>query len=40
MLATDAEIGYLIMDLDQQVSRDVREDIAALETNIRTRILY
>jgi D-3-phosphoglycerate dehydrogenase len=40
MLSTDAEIGYLIMDLDQQVSRDVREDIAALETNIRTRILY
>jgi D-3-phosphoglycerate dehydrogenase len=40
MLATDAEIGYLIIDLDQQVSRDVREDIAALETNIRTRILY
>jgi D-3-phosphoglycerate dehydrogenase len=40
MLSTDADIGYLIMDLDQDVSRDVREDIAALETNIRTRILY
>jgi D-3-phosphoglycerate dehydrogenase len=40
MLATDPDIGYLIMDLDQDVSREVRDDIAALETNIRTRILY
>ncbi|HEX6241093.1 MAG TPA: phosphoglycerate dehydrogenase [Polyangiales bacterium] len=40
LLSTDADIGYLIMDLDQDVSREVREDIAALETNIRTRILY
>jgi D-3-phosphoglycerate dehydrogenase len=40
VLSTDAEIGYLIMDLDQDVSREVRDDIAALETNIRTRILY
>jgi D-3-phosphoglycerate dehydrogenase len=40
VLSTDANIGYLIMDLDQDVSRDVRNDVAALETNIRTRILY
>jgi D-3-phosphoglycerate dehydrogenase len=40
VLSTDADIGYLIMDLDQDVARDVREAIAALETNIRTRILY
>lgn len=40
LLATDADIGYLIMDLDQNVSNEVREDIAALETNIRTRILF
>ena len=33
-------IGYLIMDIDQDVSNDVRKAIAALETNIRTRILY
>ena len=39
-LSTDPDIGYLIMDLDQDVSRDVRDAIAALETNIRTRILY
>jgi D-3-phosphoglycerate dehydrogenase len=39
-LSTDTNIGYLIMDLDQDVSNEVREDIAALSTNIRTRILY
>ncbi|HEY2511886.1 MAG TPA: phosphoglycerate dehydrogenase, partial [Polyangiaceae bacterium] len=40
VLSTDPEIGYLIMDLDQDVSDGVRKAIAALETNIRTRILY
>jgi D-3-phosphoglycerate dehydrogenase len=40
MLATDPEIGYLIMDLDQSVSGDVKNAIAALEANIRTRILF
>ena len=40
MLATDPDIGYLIMDLDQDVSNDVKNAVAALETNIRTRILY
>lgn len=40
VLATDANIGYLVMDLDQNVSNDVTKGIAALETNIRTRILY
>jgi D-3-phosphoglycerate dehydrogenase len=39
MLSTHADIGYLIMDLDGDVARDVYNDIAALETNIRTRIL-
>jgi D-3-phosphoglycerate dehydrogenase / 2-oxoglutarate reductase len=40
MLATGADIGYLIMDLDQDVASAVRDGIAALETNIRTRALY
>jgi D-3-phosphoglycerate dehydrogenase len=39
VLATDASIGYLIMDLEQEVAEDVRRDIAALPTSIRTRIL-
>ncbi len=40
VLATDPNIGYLIMDLDKDVSDDVSRAIAALDTNIRTRILY
>jgi D-3-phosphoglycerate dehydrogenase len=40
MLATDADIGYLIMDLDHDVSRAVHDGIEALSTNIRTRTLY
>jgi D-3-phosphoglycerate dehydrogenase len=40
LLATDPNIGYLIMDLDQDLARDVKNDIAALPTSIRTRILY
>jgi D-3-phosphoglycerate dehydrogenase len=40
MLATDPNVGYLIMDLDQDVSNDVRKAVAALDSNIRTRILY
>ncbi len=40
VLATDEDIGYLVMDLDQDVSQDVRRGIAALETSIRTRILF
>ncbi|MDB4965385.1 MAG: 3-phosphoglycerate dehydrogenase [Myxococcales bacterium] len=40
VLATDPTIGYLIMDIDKDVSHDVRNAIAALDTNIRTRILY
>jgi D-3-phosphoglycerate dehydrogenase len=38
-LATDPDIGYLVMDLDQDVSADVHQRIAALPTNIRTRII-
>jgi D-3-phosphoglycerate dehydrogenase len=40
VLATDANIGYLVMDLDKEVATDVRNDIAALKTSIKTRILY
>lgn len=40
VLSTDSNIGYLIMDLDQNVSDEVRQQIANLDTNIRTRILY
>ncbi|HTR53127.1 MAG TPA: phosphoglycerate dehydrogenase [Kofleriaceae bacterium] len=40
LLATDPEIGYLIMDLDQDVSQDVKKAVAALPTSIKTRILF
>ncbi|HEY0249954.1 MAG TPA: phosphoglycerate dehydrogenase, partial [Kofleriaceae bacterium] len=40
ILSTDNEIGYLIMDLDQDVSNDVKNAVAELPTNIRTRILF
>ena len=38
-LATDPSIGYLVMDIDHDVSTEVYEGIARLETSIRTRIL-
>jgi len=40
VLATDPETGYLVMDLDQDVSDEVRRAIGELPTNVRTRILY
>ncbi|HUJ58210.1 MAG TPA: phosphoglycerate dehydrogenase [Kofleriaceae bacterium] len=40
LLSTDPEIGYLIMDLDQDVSQDVKRAVAALPTSIKTRILF
>ena len=40
VLATDANIGYLVMDIDQAVSLDVKNAIAALKTSLKTRILY
>lgn len=39
-LATDPEIGYLIIDIDRKVSDQVKDSIAALSTSLRTRILY
>ncbi len=40
VLSTDSDIGYLVMDLDHDVSNEVKRGIAALETSIKTRILY
>jgi D-3-phosphoglycerate dehydrogenase / 2-oxoglutarate reductase len=40
LLATDPQIGYLVMDLDKEVANDVRHAIAALDASIKTRILY
>ena len=40
VLSTDPDIGYLIMDLDQDVSHDVKKAVAELPTSIKTRILF
>jgi D-3-phosphoglycerate dehydrogenase len=40
VLSTDPDIGYLVMDLDNDVSQDVKREIGALETSIKTRILF
>ena len=39
-LATDAGIGYLVMDTDQELSSEVKTAIEGLKTSIKTRILY
>lgn len=38
-LATDINIGYLIMDVDKMVSKDIFDRIKNLNTSIKTRIL-
>lgn len=40
ILATDPNVGYLVMDLNHEVSAEVRQQMALLSTNIRTRVLY
>jgi D-3-phosphoglycerate dehydrogenase / 2-oxoglutarate reductase len=39
VLSTDANVGYLVMDLDQDVSQQVCDAIAGLETDIKTRMV-
>jgi len=39
VLSTDANIGYLVMDLDQDVANPVCQAIAGLQTDIKTRIV-
>lgn len=40
ILDTNADVGYLVMDLDRDVADEVKARVSALDTNIRTRILY
>jgi D-3-phosphoglycerate dehydrogenase len=40
ILATTPALGYLVMDLNREVSKEVRRRMSALETSIRTRVLY
>lgn len=40
VLSTDSDIGYLVMDIEKNVAQHVAERIAALTTDIRTRVLW
>lgn len=40
MLMTAGPVGYLIADIDKSASKEVKERIAQLSSNIKTRILY
>jgi D-3-phosphoglycerate dehydrogenase len=39
-LSTLHEVGYMIMDVDQEISREMKKKIDALETTIKTRLLF
>ncbi len=39
-LSTDSDIGYLIIDTNRAISTEVKNQIEALATSIKTRILY
>jgi D-3-phosphoglycerate dehydrogenase / 2-oxoglutarate reductase len=39
-LSTTRDIGYLVMDVDRQLSDAVRERIGALPVSVKTRVLY
>lgn len=40
MLLTNRDVGYLMVEVDQEVSQAVKEKIEGLASSIRTRILY
>lgn len=40
MLMTRGPVGYLIVDVDRSVSREVKKSISAISASIKTRILY
>lgn len=40
MLMTTGDVGYLIADIDKSASKEVKDRIAHLSSNIKTRILY
>lgn len=39
-LATDADIGYLVLDTNRALSMEVKNAIESLDTSIKTRMLY
>lgn len=39
-LVTDPDVGYLVMDLNKEVSDEVKHLVSKLPTSIKTRVLY
>ena len=39
-LSTQGDVGYMIMDLDKALATEVKDRIASLPNNIRTRLLF
>ena len=39
-LSTKGDVGYLIMDMEGDVSKEVKRDLDALSTSIKTRLLF
>lgn len=39
-LATDGDVGYLVLDTDRALSKEVKAAIESLKNSIKTRILY
>ncbi len=40
LLGTHRDVGYLICDVDREAGKEIKSRIVALESNIKTRILY
>jgi len=40
VLGTEGSVGYLIVEVDRAASKQIKESISKLESNIRTRILF
>lgn len=40
LLGTDEHIGYVIIDLNKDVSKEVLERLSAMSFNVKTRVLW
>ena len=40
VLGTEGTVGYLIVEVDRAASKQIKESISKLDSNIRTRILF
>jgi D-3-phosphoglycerate dehydrogenase len=40
MLMTNGPVGYLIVDVDREMSEEIRNKMQGIKTNIKTRLLF